>query len=375
MPHRPHLVLADDLTGAAEIAAIAHLAGLRAIVLTHLPTVPLSADVLVFDTDTRLLAPAAAARKVRAWAKCLAHTPHRGFFLKVDSVLRGSVLAHANATAVALGRRRTLLVSANPSLGRTIRDGHYAVQGVPLHETAFARDPHHPRTSSDVRVLLGATPRSPVFCLHPGKSRLPTRGVIVGDTTSAADVSRWAAAVDAATLPAGGADFFRAWLKSQGPVQRKKPRPPQLPGPALLLHGTSMITAGARLLRFRGRQAPAVATVAAALARHGAVAVAPPLARQTGPGAPAAIARGFAQLTWRLHTSQCFTHLLVAGGATSAAVLPMLGWTDLEVMRVWGPGAVTLRPVRDPGFAVTLKPGSYEWPANLRRALPPGLFD
>jgi uncharacterized protein YgbK (DUF1537 family) len=375
MPFRPHLVLADDLTGAAEIAAIAHDAGLRAVVLTHLPTVPVAADLLVFDTDTRLLAPEAAARKVRAWAKCLAHTPHRGFFLKVDSVLRGSVLAHATATARALGRHRTLLVPANPSLGRTIRAGRYAVKGVPLHETAFARDPHHPRTSDHVVELLGRVPRTPVVSLPPATDRLPNRGVAVGDTSTPADVRHWVDTLDSATLPAGGADFFRAWLTSQGPARQAKVRSPSIAGPALLLHGSAMATDGSRLLRFRGKKAPAAAAVAAALARHGAVAVAPPSTRLTGRDAPAALARGFADLAWRLHTDRSFTHLLIAGGATAAAVLPMLGWTDLEVIRAWGPGAVTLRPVRDPAFAVTLKPGSYDWPATLRRALPAGLFD
>lgn len=374
MPHRPHIVLADDLTGAAEIAAIAHEAGLRAVVLTHLPTVPITADVLVFDTDSRLLAPAAAARKVGAWAKCLAHTPHRGFFLKVDSVLRGSVLVHATATARALGRHRTLLLPANPSLGRTIRDGRYAVKGVSLHETAFARDPHHPRTSADVRALLGRVPRVPVVSL-PATSRLPDRGVAVGDTTTAADVRHWVDLLDSVTLPAGGADFFRVWLKSQGASRHTRARTSRIGGPALFLHGSAMATNASRLLRFRGMQAPTVTRVAAALKRHGAVAVAPPDARLAERDAPAALARGFADLAWKLHARHAFTHLLIAGGATTSAVLSALGWTDLEVIRAWGPGAVTLRPVRDPGFAVTLKPGSYDWPANLRRALPAGLFD
>ena len=375
MPLRPHFVLADDLTGAAEIAAVAHEAGQRAVVLTHLPTVPIAADVLVFDTDSRLLAPVAAARKVGAWAKCLAHTPHRGFFLKVDSVLRGSVLVHAAATARALGRHRTLLLPANPSLGRTIRNGQYAVQGVPLHETAFARDPLHPRTSADVRALLGRVPRTPVVSLPPDTALLPDRGVVVADTTSPADVRHWADLLDSVTLPAGGADFFRVWLKSQGPSRHARARASRIAGPALFLHGSAMATNGSRLLRFRGQQAPTVARVAAALQRHGAVAVAPPDARLTGRDAPAALARGFADLAWKLHAQHAFMHLLIAGGATTAAVLSSLGWTDLEVIRVWGPGAVTLRPVRDPAFAVTLKPGSYAWPANLRRTLPAGLFD
>ncbi len=54
MSHRPYIVIADDLTGAAEVAAIAHQSGLSAVVLTRLPRRPCAADVIVFDTDARL---------------------------------------------------------------------------------------------------------------------------------------------------------------------------------------------------------------------------------------------------------------------------------------------------------------------------------
>lgn len=49
----------------------------------------------------------------------------------------------------------TLLVPANPSRGRIIRDGRYFVDGIPLNEPAFARDPEHPPRSSSVAEMLG----------------------------------------------------------------------------------------------------------------------------------------------------------------------------------------------------------------------------
>jgi uncharacterized protein YgbK (DUF1537 family) len=70
-----------------------------------------------------------------------------------------------------------------------------------------------------------------------------------------------------------------------------------------------------------------------------------------------------------LHAAGAFRHLLIAGGATAAAVLRGLGWSRLKVVRVWGPGVVTLQPLAAPGFAVTLKPGSYPWPSGIRRSL------
>jgi len=367
MPSLPHLVLADDLTGAAEVAAIAHQAGLSAVVLTRLPVRPVLADVVVFDTNTRLASPGEAARRVRAATAQMHRWPHAGFFVKVDSVLRGEVRAQLAACARALGRSRTILVPANPSLGRVIRDGRYAVDGHPLHETAFAHDPHHPRATDDVKKLLGPG-RAPFAVCLPRAHRLPRTGLVVGEATSPGDITRWAGRVDGDTLAAGGGDFFRAWLATQNDTRRAVPAYRLPAGGTLLLHGTTVGPVNARALHFRGLRPPATAAVRAALADGGAVAVAPVPWTLGQRGAPATISRGFAALTRSLHGAGAFRHLLVAGGATAATVLRALGWSELKVVRNWDQGVVTLQPVAEPGFAVTMKPGSYRWPANLRRA-------
>jgi D-threonate/D-erythronate kinase len=373
MKHARKCVLADDLTGAAEIAAIAWQSGRSAVVLTGDLRRAVEADVLVLNTDTRLASPATAARRVRACTRRLQDVHGNACFIKVDSVLRGSVLSHLSAAASGLGKKRALLVSVNPSLSRTLKHGHLFVGGVPLDKTVFAADPHHPRTTSDVRALLGASTRFPVTFLTRGDQRFPARGVIVGDTTSNADVRLWRNRLDHTTLPAGGADFFREWLgrsrKRSGPKNTLR-----FASPCLLLHGTTASQPGENALRFRGRTPPSIKKISAALAPHGAATVAPPSRRLTSPGDAAALATGFAHVAATLATAHQFQHLLIAGGATASQVLPALGWTALEVVCVWAPGVVTLRPLDDPGATVTLKPGSYPWPANLRSALPAHLL-
>ncbi|WP_415907451.1 nucleotide-binding domain containing protein [Oleiharenicola sp. Vm1] len=75
----------------------------------------------------------------------------------------------------------------------------------------------------------------------------------------------------------------------------------------------------------------------------------------------------FSLLVRRLRPTRAFRHVLIAGGTTTALVLESLGWHRLEVVHVWGPGVVTLRPSEAPRFAITTKPGSYPWPVSLRR--------
>ena len=372
MARRPLLVLADDLTGAAEVAALAHEAGRRAVVLTRIPRKLPEADVLVLDTDTRLASPGRAARKVQARAARLASLPHAGVFKKTDSVLRGPVLAELAACAEAFGFRRSLLVAGNPSLDRTIRGGRCLVDGRPLDQTAFARDPHHPARSSAVSDLLHATGRSDVLSRAPDEP-LPARGVIVGEHRSAADTARWARLVDEHTLPAGGADFFRAWLRSRIPSRAHATPAAAVPaGPALLLHGTTASPAPGSALLFHGLRPPSAARVGTALRQRGAAAVAATELTRNDPAAPARIADGFSTLARMLRDAGAFRHLLIAGGATAATALRALGWNRLAVVRVWGPGVVSLRP-DGVDLDVTLKPGSYPWPAELRR-LAPRLF-
>lgn len=369
MPRPPLIVLADDLTGAAELAAIAHENGRRAMVFTNVPRDPVDADVLVFSTDTRLLTAAQAARRVKLFSVAAKQMLPAGIFKKVDSVLRGPVIAEAEACAKVFGFDRVVLVPANPSLGRIIRNGSYFVDGLPLHHTAFAHDPHHPASSPDVQVLLGLKKKSPPVCFAPADP-LPARGVFVGETGSGHDIIRWAQRSDATTLPAGGADFFRAWLNRRSGLRRRQV-PHRLPaGPALLLHGTTSTVVQSGALLFSGRRPPSKNAVAEALRRGGSAIVAASQSTARDSKSHHPIAAGFAQLVRALQRADEFRHLLITGGATAGAVLSELGWSGFEVSHVWGSGAVTLRPTAAPDFAVTLKPGSYPWPAKLRRAVP-----
>ena len=88
----------------------------------------------------------------------------RWVYKKVDSVLRGQVVAELEAMMPQLGLKRALLVPANPALGRTISDGEYFIHGRPIHKTEFARDAEHPRLSPRVLDLMQATKHR----RHPG---------------------------------------------------------------------------------------------------------------------------------------------------------------------------------------------------------------
>ncbi len=379
-PAAPLHLLADDLTGAAEVAALGHARGLRAFVVSD-PTdkraLPVTAEWVVHNTDSRLLPPHVTGEKIRGALRQLGASPTI-FFKKTDSVLRGAVVAELTAAAHALGRSRILLVPANPSLGRIIRGGCYYVNGAPLATTAFARDPHHPARSSSVLDLLGPSYDFPVVSAKPGDP-LPANGLIIGDATNAADVAAWAAQVDERTLAAGAADFCTALMEAKAlkgsELNNIVPLPP---GPVLFLSGTTSGASRDLLTRLSAYTLPTAhadlpalnSHLRTALAQHQLAALAPTAEISPDPLAPARLAHMFAALSTALHATHGFRHLVVEGGATSAVVLAALRWSQLELLHLWAPGVVTLRPTVAPHCCVTLKPGSYAWPAEFLALLP-----
>src|SRR5580765_6323598 len=163
-------VIADDLTGASELGGIGLRHGLKAEVVLQ-GECKAKADLLCLDTDSRSCTAKEAARRAAVAARKLRKSGACWIYKKVDSVLRGNVLAEVRAIQKALGLRSTLLIPANPRFGRVIRDGKYFVKGKPIHQTDFARDPEYPRKSPNVLKMLGVTKAGGVSVMRLAKYR------------------------------------------------------------------------------------------------------------------------------------------------------------------------------------------------------------
>ncbi|MGW5562538.1 four-carbon acid sugar kinase family protein, partial [Streptomyces tendae] len=125
----PLVVLADDLSGAAECAAV--LPGCRRILLD--PAAPVRPrETPVIDLDSRRRTPAGAARLVARATGRHAATGAR-LLKKADSLLRGHLAAETSEFAA--GASGLVVAPAVPAAGRTVRDGVVRLHGVPLHHT------------------------------------------------------------------------------------------------------------------------------------------------------------------------------------------------------------------------------------------------
>ncbi|HEV2135362.1 MAG TPA: four-carbon acid sugar kinase family protein [Terracidiphilus sp.] len=135
------LIIADDLTGAADCGVACLGCGLRTVVVLD-EYRECDADVLSVDTNTRASGPEEAATSMARLIRGQARREDLLIYKKIDSTLRGNVAVEVRAAlearrAGAGGDKRVVavLAPAFPAAGRTTIDGCVHVNGVPLAET------------------------------------------------------------------------------------------------------------------------------------------------------------------------------------------------------------------------------------------------
>ncbi|MDP4002754.1 four-carbon acid sugar kinase family protein [Methylobacterium sp. NEAU K] len=152
------LILADDLTGAADCAIAFRRRGSAAAVIWGEAAPDRRIPILSYDADSRGLGAEAAARRHTALLERL-HTADRRLFKKIDSTVRGQPAAESAATLAHVrarsGRAFGVLAPAFPGTGRTTVDGRIRVGGRPLEEAeVWRRD--HTYASADLGAVLAS---------------------------------------------------------------------------------------------------------------------------------------------------------------------------------------------------------------------------
>jgi len=379
-------VLADDFTGAAELGAIGLSFGLTTEVQTAFYP-ETKAELIVIDTHTR--SPQKTIRKIKSEIEKIQKANPLFVYKKVDSVLRGSVITELETVMEVLGKKRALLVAANPSAGRKIRDGQYFIRNLPLHKTDFARDPDFPALTSDVLVLLGPSSLVPVRS-YSFTQKKPVEGILVPDVTNKSDLKEIANLADDRTVLAGAADFFRSLLVTYGyklvdaTIQDTSTDYTY----ALFLFGSRSLYSRCTLKRAQSLRIPTLeipidviqnfdksgdmvqtwtqyAVNILRLTQKTIITMKQPESQtaslsQKFPAFLAQLAKGVLK---KISTGSL--HLFIEGGSTASTVIRHLGWKRLVPVQELAPGVVTLRVQKRGNQYVTTKPGSYPWPQEI----------
>ena len=413
-------IIADDITGAAEMAGIAHRLGFSAHLQLCSPSSnthhlsPNTQQLLVLATDTRGINEEEAVAETKRITTNLLSPSLTGrdgvglFFKKTDSALRGHVVAELAALMESMGYRRAVYMPANPSKDRIIKDGVYLIKGVPIHETAFSYDPEFPAKTSVLRERFPDAEDHHI--MMPNAETLDDICHIV-ETYN-----------DGHTLFAGAADLFEAWLKSRRPNDTTPTLPkgggkdggvggmewrnslpsspslwegwggvigggllvlcgstqskpldlgfPEYPMPRVVYDGEAPVTSWIEEIK----EAPAGAILSFGTNTH-----------RTGKEAAVYLRNAMAEAATAFINSHHPQEIVIEGGATAFCLLNRLGWHHFRITNEIAPGVVrmqltslnpqpstinrqpstvnrqpsTVNP--QPSTFITLKPGSYPW--------------
>lgn len=151
--------IADDFTGATDLANMLVREGMRAIQTIGIPAAPVrGADAIVVALKSRTIAAGQAVAQSLAALRWLQEQGCRQFFFKYcstfDSTDAGNIGPVADALRQALGADLAIACPAFPENGRTVYRGHLFVHDALLNESGMQNHPLTPmRDANLVRVL------------------------------------------------------------------------------------------------------------------------------------------------------------------------------------------------------------------------------
>jgi D-threonate/D-erythronate kinase len=351
-------VIADDFTGAAELAGISLRYGLS--VSVHLDSaIDAEADVIIISTDSRSMQKAAAIYCTADAVEAVElHEPSL-VYKKIDSVLRGYVIDEIKVQMELSEKSKAFILPANPSLQRTISNGEYFIKGKKITETAFVHDPEFPISTSTITAML----HDETVQVLKHEDWLPVEGIVIGEAETITDVKAWATTIDETWMLVGAGDFYTTLLHR---YYEEQPQPKfEMQSPHLYVCGTA----------FKERRdfikksnccvyLPDSITeewleqVSVIIKQQSKVIIAIDESSQSALALRTAMAKAVAAIVARENIKEIF----IEGGSTAAAVLEELDIKKLTPVNELSRGVVRMKAG---DLFITVKPGSYQLPDEI----------
>ncbi|MBW4035600.1 MAG: four-carbon acid sugar kinase family protein [Proteobacteria bacterium] len=407
--------IADDYTGASDLANTLTRQGLRTIQTIGVPEAGLAlgeVDAVVVALKTRSVPAAdAVARSLGALAWLRGEGAGHIMF-KVcstfDSTDAGNIGPVTEALAAALDASVVPVTPAFPETGRTVFQGHLFVGSRPLHESPLKDHPLNPMRDSDlVRVLARQSAQAvglvALDCVERGAAAITARLAALGDigvrsaivdAVAERNLVSLGEAAFAMRLSTGASGLGLGLARAAVGAGQAAAVPawPDVDGHAAIIAGSCSAATleqidaveGTlpvarldidRLLGDAGYAAGMLAWAAERLAdgpvllsSSATPAVVGRLQSVHGAEVGARIEAALADLAAGL-VGLGVRRLIVAGGETSGAVIDRLGVTALEIGGEIAPGVPLLRSLGGETMLFALKSGNFGGPGFFRAAL------
>ena len=400
--------IADDFTGATDLAGLLARSGVRVSLRIGVPSEP-PADPAAFEVialKSRTAPVADAVAETRAALKWLKAAGAQRFFWKYcstfDSTPHGNIGPVAEELMQDLNTDQTIYCPAFPENGRSIFMGNLFVGQQPLAESPMKDHPLTPMRDSNLMRLLepqvtrqvGLADRLTVArgskVLRSELDQLKADGVahVVVDAVANADLEIIAEACRDMPLMTGGSAVampLPALYLADGTLSADAPKAsaPTLAKETIILSGSCSAMTNKQVADYTSRGAPAFQLDPLALAENGAHEVLDWLAKQNLAAAPLIYATanpesvraaqeklgiaGAGEIV-EATLSACAVaardkgtrRIIVAGGETSGAVTKELGVTQLDIGTEIAPGVPwTYCHSGGHQIALTLKSGNF----------------
>jgi uncharacterized protein YgbK (DUF1537 family) len=407
--HRSPLLgcIADDFTGATDLAGMLTLNGMRTTVELGLPkSAPTNVEAIVIALKSRNAPVNLAVESSLAALRWLRDQGCRHFFFKYcstfDSTPRGNIGPVAEALMDELGVDFTIACAAFPENGRTVYNGYLFVGSALLEETSMRSHPLTPMTDSNLVRLLQAQCKRKVGLIdqravHEGSNAISQSiqdattagiGLAIVDATSESDLQQIALACEglvlwtgASGLAIGIAHLFRSRGLLDSSIDADTL--PRVSGFSAVLSGSCSQTTQ-RQVAWMEKRVPTLrldpfslatdpdAAIAAATWARAHMSETPILISATGNADEVLAAQqqlGAAEGSQliesrlaeiaRLLVASGVRRLIVAGGETSGAVVAALGIRQLRMGPRIDPGVHWAVSESEPHLALALKSGNF----------------
>ena len=274
--------IADDLTGATDLANNLVRAGMRVVLIIDIPSEPDSilADVIVVALKSRTIPAIDAVTQSLQACQWLRGQGAKQIYFKIcstfDSTPEGNIGPVIEALMDELSCDFCAVVPAFPEAQRTVYQGHLFVGDKPLNESGMRNHPLTPMTDANLVRWLGRQ-------LHSGKDRtiglidyrsvarspeairdkidaLRSAGmaIAIADTLSNEDLERLAAALHGHPMVTAGSGLAIGLPKQWGfRVSPDVARLPVATGRKAIVSGSCSVATNAQVQEFISRGAPA----------------------------------------------------------------------------------------------------------------------
>ncbi len=411
--------IADDVTGATDMANMLVRGGLRAVQSFGVPETDDFTDecdaVVVALKSRSIPAEEATALALRS-LHALQTIGAQRFFFKYcstfDSTPQGNIGPVAEALMNELCVEQTLFCPALPENGRTVYCGHLFVHGKLLNESGMERHPLNPMTDANlVRVLQNQSTQKvgilPASAIDRGVEGIQERlealrrdgvALVISDAINDEQLEQLADALANHTLVTGGSGIgywlAKAWRKQGSvPPNANAVDSPQVEGMSAVLSGSCSDTTQRQINHFRSRFPSFKIDTARLSNRESAAEDAASWAEQRLSQGPVliysdpeaverrhaevdagntsiaeSVERAMGEIAKRL-VACGVRRLIVAGGETSGAVVRALGILAVRIGPQIDPGIPWTETLAEPRMALALKSGNFGTDDFFEKAL------